>query len=65
MYLRSASISDVETLELAILGKTGKCVIVMMASADYITTIAEKDEQRLGFTLLFDPMNVTYFFSDE
>ena len=66
MKLRSASVSDVETLfdircsvtenhqsreELASLGVTVASVKAMIESGDYVTTIADKDEQPVGFTM--------------
>jgi ribosomal protein S18 acetylase RimI-like enzyme len=66
MNLRSASVSDAETLfdircsvtenhqsraELAIIGATVDSVKEMIASGDYLTTIAEKDRPPVGFTI--------------
>ena len=66
MKLRSASVSDVETLfdircsvtenyqsreELAMLDITVESVAEMIASGDYITFIAEKDGLPVGFTM--------------
>lgn len=66
MKLRSATVSDVETLfdircsvaenyqsreELATLNITVDSVETMIASGDYITLIAEKDGQSIGFTM--------------
>lgn len=65
MKLRSASVSDVEKLfdircsisenhqsgeEFAILGVTVGSVKEMIESGDCVTTIAEKEEQPVGFT---------------
>lgn len=66
MNLRSASASDAEMLfcircsvtenhqsreELASLGITGESVKEMIVSGDYVTTIADKDERPVGFTM--------------
>jgi len=66
MKLRSASASDTEKLfdirysvienhqpreELAHLGITVENIKEMIAGGDYVTTIAEKDEQPVGFTM--------------
>lgn len=66
MKLRCASVRDVETLfdircsvtenhqsreELALLGITVESVKEMIEGGDYVTTIAEKDEQPVGFTM--------------
>lgn len=66
MNLRPASVSDVESLfdircsvienhqsrdELATLGITTETVKEMIASGDYVTVIAEVDQQPVGFTM--------------
>jgi hypothetical protein len=66
MKLRSASINDVEILfeircsvtenyqsrkELATLGITVESIEEMLASGDYVSLIAEKDGQPIGFTM--------------
>jgi ribosomal protein S18 acetylase RimI-like enzyme len=66
LTLRSASVNDVEALfrircsvtenhqsreELAILGVTVASIREMIEKGDYVTTIAEKDKQPVGFTM--------------